>query len=844
MPLVSCNLCGIIIDQPVLDRKRNGHKAVVRVPSMMTWVPPAFRPTVTRQWVEDRLQPAAAVIFVTADFAQARATAVSGASHAVPSVIAFLRQAAIACQQGLAAITSFVDSRSSGAAYEGWLYHVGVSSLGYQFCRSRYLTIKGKRVEMYTCNPHERPGKPVRCGVVGSNMMVEELGRQIFHSRALYVLRIYSLLDSSKQGKLACSSAGEAQKWLSAFQHAKEEALYESAKGSGRAMFGTEEEFKLSGSSRYRSRSSFKLPRQSVKIGRGPESLLLRPSMVAQDPDDMENEMLLSKHHESDTVEQEKWKCVMTVNGLRFFEDISRAKKGRKGSKFMKSVGVVEATPDQVFDMIMTLDKHQRLQWDVLTGDLELVKDVDGHSDIAHGVYDPKYYRRWCLKKDFLFLRRWRHDQDGSFCITEDAAAHKKCPRKFFHRRVKLNPTVWEICPLPSRYGTSRSLVTQIMEIKFTGCQLMQKLFPSNFQTTTPYFLLCRTAGLREFFAASNEASVDVEPAGSCSSLLTPEGERTPQTIAEGSVPEVNEQFYDAIALDDLSGEEDGESQEQLLRKSKGSVLGSSSWTLRLGLPSKRPPCREDNSDLILTAIPVDIDVSFCKTSLRQGHGDGDSDCWTDPGGQGFMVRGRTYIQDNIKVPGGDPLLKLLGVDWFRDEKRIDMVAKHPHSLVKSAELKKLPFVLIFNLQIPAKPNYSLVFYYGAHKPINPGSLLHRFVTGDDAFRNSRLKLIPRIVEGYWVVKRAVGTKACLLGRALTCNYHSGDNFLEIDVDVGSSSVARSVCGLVLNYATTVVIDFAMLIEGVDETELPEYLLGASRIHKINPSSATPFESM
>lgn len=39
------------------------------------------------------------------------------------------------------------------------------------------------------------------------------------------------------------------------------------------------------------------------------------------------------------------------------------------------------------------------------------------------------------------------------------------------------------------------------------------------------------------------------------------------------------------------------------------------------------------------------------------------------------------------------------------------------------------------------------------------------------------------------------------------------DRCLQIDVDVGSSSVARSVCGLVLNYATSVVIDFAMLIE-------------------------------
>jgi hypothetical protein len=63
---------------------------------------------------------------------------------------------------------------------------------------------------------------------------------------------------------------------------------------------------------------------------------------------------------------------------------------------------------------------------------------------------------------------------------------------------------------------------------------------------------------------------------------------------------------------------------------------------------------------------------------------------------------------------------------------------------------RKAPFILVINLQVPAKPNYNLVFYFVAEKPIQPGSLLDRFANGDDAFRNSRFKLIPSIVEvGY-----------------------------------------------------------------------------------------------
>jgi len=60
--------------------------------------------------------------------------------------------------------------------------------------------------------------------------------------------------------------------------------------------------------------------------------------------------------------------------------------------------------------------------------------------------------------------------------------------------------------------------------------------------------------------------------------------------------------------------------------------------------------------------------------------------------------------------------------------------------------LKDLFFVCN-QIQVPAKPNYSLVLYYAADRPINKNSLLAKFVGGSDAFRDSRFKLIPSIVE-------------------------------------------------------------------------------------------------
>lgn len=49
--------------------------------------------------------------------------------------------------------------------------------------------------------------------------------------------------------------------------------------------------------------------------------------------------------------------------------------------------------------------------------------------------------------------------------------------------------------------------------------------------------------------------------------------------------------------------------------------------------------------------------------------------------------------------------------------------------------------------QVPSKPNYSLVLYYAAERPVNKTSLLGKFIDGNDMFRDSRFKLIPSIVE-------------------------------------------------------------------------------------------------
>ncbi|URE31223.1 hypothetical protein MUK42_32683 [Musa troglodytarum] len=315
----------------------------------------------------------------------------------------------------------------------------------------------------------------------------------------------------------------------------------------------------------------------------------------------------------------------------------------------LKSVGVIEANVDTIFEVVLCLDRHKRYEWDMLTGDLELVDSVDGHYDVVYGTYEPTHLN-------------WH------FAVVQ--------------------------------------------------C----KGFP----------------GLKEYFGA-NPALTLYSPSTIVDSPISDAS----NAHTEFKDSEVDEEFFDAIASSDSLEDEDS-----------------------------------------------DDDIELPKV-----------------------------------IVGGDPLLKLIGVDWFRADNGIDKVALHPKSFI----------------QIPSKPNYSLVLYYAAEKPINKESLLGRFLDGTNMFQDSRFKLIPRIVEGYWMVKRAVGSKACLLGKAVTCKYLRQDNFLEIDVDIGSSSVARSIISLVLGYITSIVVDLAILIEAKEEEELPEYILGTVRLNRVTLESAVPF---
>ncbi|KAH6768203.1 ENHANCED DISEASE RESISTANCE-like protein [Perilla frutescens var. frutescens] len=221
---------------------------------------------------------------------------------------------------------------------------------------------------------------------------------------------------------------------------------------------------------------------------------------------------------------------------------------------------------------------------------------------------------------------------------------------------------------------------------------------------------------------------------------------------------------------------------------------------------------------------------------------------WASPHGDAFMVRGAEYLKTKAKTPGGEYLLKPLGFDWIKGPTKVSELLNNPKGRVRTAiddECSKgrKPFVWAFNFQLPTKDNHSMVAYFVGVEPSHEHLLIRQFLEGDDAFKNSRLKLIANVVKGPWIVKKAVGEQAiCVIGRVHTCRYSMGENFVEVDIDVGSSMVASAVVHLAFGYLTTLTIDLAFLIEGQTESELPERILGAIRLSELNAAAATQME--
>ncbi|CAM9697826.1 unnamed protein product [Discosporangium mesarthrocarpum] len=96
---------------------------------------------------------------------------------------------------------------------------------------------------------------------------------------------------------------------------------------------------------------------------------------------------------------------------------------------------------------------------------------------------------------------------------------------------------------------------------------------------------------------------------------------------------------------------------------------------------------------------------------------------------------------------------------------------------------------------------------------------------------DNQLKLVAAVLAGPDLVKRAVQPNACLLGQKANLQFFHGEHYLEVDIDLGSSVDTSQLASLCRVHAKHLVVDLGLVLQGGEEGEPPEILLGALRLN-------------
>ncbi|KAG9142143.1 hypothetical protein Leryth_007597 [Lithospermum erythrorhizon] len=548
----------------------------------------------------------------------------------------------------------------------------------------------------------------------------------------------------------------------------------------------------------------------------------------------------------SDVISPSPWKIFGSQNGLRLFKESKDKHLNGKlwgDHPAIMAVGVVDGTPEAIFQTLMSFGPS-RSEWDYSFYKGSIVERLDGHTDIVN-IQFYKHWLPWGSKRRDMVLRRyWRREDDGTYVILYHSVFHRKCPPKDGYVRASLKSGGYVITPI--KLG-NQSVVKHMLSIDWKGWNSFLRKASARIITIRA---LGKLSAMIEMFRAKAGNSYSSEfPAGVVVQdvgLLQNDQEQIKAEINFTKTEEKIKQSGDELpplgesslsGLHDASDEfydvhehsSDDQSYQGWSSKGSPEMYHKDSCQQKWSSPANFVKKLQDLSCvpkmgyMDLNEISWDNSVSCSYGATLPKDSTHNMPCsWATGDPSLFLIRGDKYLKDQKKRKANETLTQLVAADWLRSNKREGDLGSRPGGTVQRYAAKGgQQFFFIINMQIPGATKHNLAFYYMLTKPLEETPLLERFVNGDDTFRNSRFKLIPYISKGSWIVKQSVGNKACLVGQALEAKYFRGKNYMEIDIDVGSSTIANGVVNLVFGFLSNLVIELAFLIQADTEEELP-----------------------
>ncbi|XP_074573742.1 protein ENHANCED DISEASE RESISTANCE 2-like [Curcuma longa] len=722
---------------------------------------------------------------------------------------------------------------------EGWLHLIRSNRLGLQHARKRYFVLEDNALNCYKNGPTPDGEDPRRKALIDSCTRVIDNGRESIQRNVFYTLTIYNTSKPTERLKLGARSSEEAAKWI-------------------KSLIGVT--FKEISSKEEDNAICLKQKIQSIRSSHRNERR--RTHSIDWTVFSTMNDDLIA----SDVMAPSMWTIIGCKNGLRLFKeakDVNLPIMDGDDHPAVMAVGVVDASSEEIFNTVMSLGQS-RSEWDFCLLDGEVVEHVDGHTDIIHKKLRGDWLSWGMKRRDLLLERYWRREDDGTYVVLYHSVVHQRCPPEKGYIRAWLKSGGYEISPVSQG---KQSVVKHMLAIDWKIWR--SSLFTSS-ATGITVKMSGRVAALREFFRAKNgNCGLDFASDYLNGEIVTPRMEKEQiklemhstndniriQNFAGssprytgggpgGSLDPMNDaadEFFDVLAESDYDLTEtlwpcDEALQSQLEQDPQASSL----CTAQVFVQKLHDIAVEKKG----YAESEEISTRDCKSCSYGATLPKDTNCsmpcsWAMADPSTFLIRGASYLIDQQKVKASATLMQMVGADWLKSDKREDDLGGRTGGIVqKYAAQGSSEFFFIVNIQVPGATTYSLGLYYMMDAPLESVPLLESFVKGDDAYRNSRFKLIPYISKGSWIVKQSVGKKACLVGQALEINYFRGSNYIELAIDVGSSAVARGVVSLVLGYLNSLVIEMAFLIQGNTQEELPESLLGTCRLNHLDASKA------